>query len=86
MVFVSWGAWAFTLISSVVARAILRRYWTSIRDIPGLLLASFSTLWQVLQILKGYTEVETIRLHKEHGYFVRIAPNEVSVSHPDAVR
>ncbi|CEJ61896.1 hypothetical protein PMG11_10412 [Penicillium brasilianum] len=85
MVFVnSWRACALALVSSVITRAIVRRYWTSIRDIPGPLLASFSNLWRVLQILKGHTEAETIMLHRKHGYFVRIAPNEVSVSHPDA--
>lgn len=68
MVFVNnWGVWALALVSSVVARAIIRRYWTSIWDIPGPLLASFSNLWQVLQILRGHTEAETIRLHQKHG-------------------
>lgn len=68
MVFVnSWGTWALALVSSVITRAIVRRYWTSIRDVPGPLLASFSNLWQVLQILKGHTEAETIKLHRKHG-------------------
>lgn len=68
MVFVNgWGVWALALVSAVVARAIVRRYWTLIRDVPGPLLASFSNLWQVSQILKGHTEAETIRLHQEHG-------------------
>ncbi|CAI7592576.1 unnamed protein product [Penicillium glandicola] len=34
----------------------------------------------------GHGEEELINLHKKHGYFVRIAENEVSVSHPDAVK
>lgn len=68
LVFVNnWGVWALALVSSVFARAIIRRYWTSIWDIPGPLLASFSNLWQVLQILRGHTEAETIRLHQKHG-------------------
>lgn len=38
------------------------------------------------RILKGDQNLELIRLHDELGHFVRVAPNEVSVSHPDALR
>ncbi|KAJ5292170.1 hypothetical protein N7478_001421 [Penicillium angulare] len=81
-----WGTWALGLIGTILTHVIVRRYCTSIRDIPGPMLASFSNLWQVLHILKGHTEVETLKLHQKHGYFVRIGSNEVSVSHPDAIR
>ena len=54
----------------VVARAVYRRYFTSIRDIPGPFLASFSHLWQVYQLWKGHIEEETIRLHKKHGQYL----------------
>ncbi|KAJ5552488.1 hypothetical protein N7494_001866 [Penicillium frequentans] len=82
----SWGHLALAFVAVAVARAFFRRYWAPIKDIPGPFLASFSNLWLVLQILKGHTEAETIKLHKKHGHFVRIATNEVSVSHPDAIR
>lgn len=62
--------WALAFASAVVARAIVRRYWTPIRDVPGPLLASFSNLWQVLQILKGHTEAETLKLHQKHGMLI----------------
>ncbi|KAJ5721953.1 uncharacterized protein N7483_009887 [Penicillium malachiteum] len=74
------------LITAVIARAFIRRYITPIRDIPGPFLGSFSSLWIVYQLWKGHLEAETISLHKKHGHFVRIRDNEVSVSHPDAVR
>ncbi|KAL4796252.1 cytochrome P450 [Aspergillus venezuelensis] len=70
----------------VVVRVLYRRYWSPIRDIPGPLFASFSSLWKVYHAWKGHSEEELIKLHKEHGYFVRVAENEVSVSHPDAVK
>lgn len=70
----NWGPWALALISAIFVRAIFRRYWTSIRDVPGPFLASFSSLWQVVQILKGHTELETIRLHKQHGKLVSCVP------------
>ena len=58
--------WALVLVALVV-RAILRGYWTPIRDIPGPFLASFSKLWQVYQLWKGHIEEELIHLHKKHG-------------------
>lgn len=61
------SVWALVLIGLVVMRAILRRYWTPIRDIPGPFLASFSKLWQVYNLWKGHIKEELIRLHKKHG-------------------
>ncbi|KAE8148707.1 cytochrome P450 [Aspergillus avenaceus] len=74
------------LFNCVLVVALKRRYVTSIRDIPGPRLASVSSLWKVYHLVKGHTEEEVIKLHREHGHFVRIADNEISVSHPDAVR
>ncbi|RYN20880.1 hypothetical protein AA0112_g10469 [Alternaria arborescens] len=37
------------------------------------------------RILKGDQNLELIRLHQQHGHFVRISYDEVSVSHPDAI-
>lgn len=38
------GLWALVLVGLVVMRAIFRRYWTPIRDIPGPFVASISKL------------------------------------------
>lgn len=64
--------WALVLVGLVV-RAIVRRYWTPIRDIPGPFLASFSKLWQVYQLWKGHIEEELICLHKKHGIIPKLA-------------
>ncbi|KAI9877155.1 MAG: Telomerase protein component 1 [Pleopsidium flavum] len=69
----------------VVAIALKRRYFSPISDIPGPFLASFSVFWKLWHIIDGHNEERAIALHKEHGDFVRISHNEVSVSHPDAV-
>ncbi|KAK0747383.1 hypothetical protein B0T21DRAFT_417848, partial [Apiosordaria backusii] len=57
-----------------------------ISDIPGPFTASFTRIWHILRILNGDQKLELIRLHDKHGHFVRIAPNEVSLSHPDAIK
>ncbi|RAH72484.1 cytochrome P450 [Aspergillus aculeatinus CBS 121060] len=82
----SFSTSASIVLTSFVLLAVKRRYFTSLRDIPGPWLASVSSLWQVFQLIKGHTEQEMIRLHRKHGHFVRISENEVSVCHPDAIR
>ncbi|TVY54619.1 Cytochrome P450 monooxygenase [Lachnellula cervina] len=62
-----------------------RRWFSSISDIPGPFLGSFSVLWQIRHAIKGHTEEETIAEHRKHGDFVRIGYNEVSIGHPDAI-
>lgn len=74
------------LAVAIFTLCVWRRYFSAISDIPGPFVASFTRLWHIQRILKGDQNLELIRLHQKHGHFVRIAPNEVSISHPDAVR
>ncbi|KAJ6005490.1 hypothetical protein N7451_003434 [Penicillium sp. IBT 35674x] len=78
-------ALSFLAVALVIC-ALSRKYGTSIKDVPGPFVASFSSLWRVYHLVKGHSEDEILKLHKKHGHFVRIAENEVSVSHPDAVK
>ncbi|KAJ1325264.1 benzoate 4-monooxygenase [Microdochium nivale] len=57
-----------------------------LRGIPGPFWAQFSRLWHIRHIIKGDQSDQFIALHEKHGHFVRIAHNEVSVSHPDALK
>ncbi|KAH8651152.1 cytochrome P450 [Xylariales sp. PMI_506] len=68
----------------ILTVVIYRRYFSPLRHIPGPALASISRLWQVSEALKGKQNVAVHDLHKRYGPFVRIAPNEISVSHPEA--
>ncbi|PGG96095.1 hypothetical protein GX51_07990 [Blastomyces parvus] len=82
----SWLQLAGLLVAAILTLCIWRRYYSPISNIPGPFAASFTRLWHIHRILKGDQNLELIRLHNEHGHFVRVAPNEVSVSHPDAIR
>ncbi|ORY62979.1 cytochrome P450 [Pseudomassariella vexata] len=64
---------------------IRRRYLSPISHVPGPFLASFSRLWHLRQIVGGKQNLKLTEQHDKHGHFVRIAHNEVSVSHPNAV-
>lgn len=75
-----------SLLVAVLSILFWRRYLSPLRDIPGPFAASLTRLWHMKRILKGDQNLELIRLHEEHGHFVRIAPDEISVSHPDALK
>ncbi|KAE8451021.1 hypothetical protein EG329_004693 [Mollisiaceae sp. DMI_Dod_QoI] len=65
---------------------IITREATPLRRIPGPFLASITKLW-IVQKQRGYKRpLVDIELHKKYGRIIRIAPNEVSISSPQAFR
>lgn len=75
------------LFATILAFTVLkRRYFSSISHIPGPFSASFSRLWHLRQIVRGDQQVAIAKQHDKYGPFVRVAHNEVSVCHPDAVK
>ncbi len=83
---------SYLIISSLFSLAIVtvftlfvkRRYFSPLSDIPGPFFASFTRLWQVITMVEGNSLLVFYDLHQKYGPFVRVAPNEISVSHPDA--
>ncbi|KAF2443446.1 cytochrome P450 [Karstenula rhodostoma CBS 690.94] len=73
-------------VVGLLSLLVWRRYFSAISDIPGPFAASFTRLWHMRRILKGDQNLELIRLHAKHGHFVRMSYDEVSVSHPDAIK
>ncbi|GAB1318473.1 Pisatin demethylase [Madurella fahalii] len=63
---------------------VKRRYFSPLSDIPGPFFASFTRLWQIITLIRGDSLNVFYDLHQRYGPFVRVAPNEVSVNHPDA--
>ena len=82
-VLVSWSGLIAEITLLLTSIAIHRRYFSKLSDIPGPFWASITRFWHVWYILKGKQNLCLKALHEKHGHFVRIAPNEVSVSHPD---
>ncbi|KAH9995211.1 cytochrome P450 [Xylariaceae sp. FL0662B] len=85
------GAFSWPLVAAqvclvVVSVILWRRYMSPLSNIPGPALASFSRLWHLRHIYIGDQNLQLIRLHDEYGHFVRIAHDEVSVSHPDGIK
>ncbi|KIX06218.1 uncharacterized protein Z518_04193 [Rhinocladiella mackenziei CBS 650.93] len=57
-----------------------------LNNIPGPLVARFSNLWSLYWARQHQLSWVTYDLHKQYGDFVRLAPDHVSISHPDSIR
>lgn len=73
-------------LSLVFVTIIRRRYFSPLSHIPGPFLASFSRLWHVRYIIRGDQQIVLAKAHEKYGPFVRIAHDEVSVCHENAVK
>ena len=57
----------------------------TIRDVPGPFLAKFSNLWLLYQCRRGQRYKAVDEAHKKYGTLVRIQPDHVSITDPDAI-
>lgn len=78
--------WYVALPVLLAGRLLYKRYASPLRHYPGPWLASVSRLWKVWSTASTNTHLEHIALHQKYGPVVRIAPNEVSISSPEAAR
>lgn len=79
-------AWPFLVPAAIVLRLLYNRYASPLHKYPGPLLASATRLWKLLSTATTRTHLDHIALHRRYGPIVRIAPNEVSLSSPEAAR
>lgn len=82
----SWPASIVAGLVLLITVIIYRRHFSPLKDIPGPFWASFSRLWHIRITLDGNQNEQLTQAHEKYGHFVRLANNEVSVSHPDAIR
>lgn len=73
-------------VALIITIVIYRRYFSPLSGIPGPFWASFSRLWHLHVTMQGNQNEQLTEAHEKYGHFVRLANNEVSVSHPDAIR
>ena len=53
---------------------------------PGPILASFTNCWRFWDVLGRRPDITQIKLHKKHGDIVRLGPNTLSFSNPEALK
>ncbi|KAJ6606047.1 benzoate para-hydroxylase [Mycena vulgaris] len=75
---------AIFLVGILAATAVLV-YRDPLRHIPGPAIARWTPLWLGYQARIGRRYLAVDAAHKKYGPIVRIAPNHISVAHPDAV-
>jgi hypothetical protein len=80
----TWGG--CFLAGSLFSVSIYRLFFNPLNKIPGPFFArltKFDTVFRNAK-LDGHHQLD--RLHKKHGKFVRIGPNDLSVTHPDGAQ
>lgn len=82
----SWPGLVVAGIVLLITIIIYRRHFSPLKDIPGPFWASFSRLWHLRITYDGNQNEQLTQAHEKYGHFVRLANNEVSVCHPDAIR
>lgn len=60
-------------VLAFVGRAVLKRYNSPLRSIPGPPLASVSRLWKVWSTWTGHTELDHIALHQKYGMLYKFS-------------
>ncbi|RFU34119.1 hypothetical protein B7463_g2203, partial [Scytalidium lignicola] len=70
----------------LLLRFVSRRYLSTLRQYPGHFLASGSRIYRLLCVASGQSHLHMIALHRRYGPIVRIAPDELSFSSPEAAR
>ncbi|KAK3316046.1 cytochrome P450-like protein [Apodospora peruviana] len=78
--------WAAVLLSVILAWLVKNRYHNGLNKYPGPFLASLTDWWRFVDVYKRRPENTHIALHKKHGSVVRLGPNTLSFSDPEALK
>ncbi|CAK7217425.1 hypothetical protein SCUCBS95973_003147 [Sporothrix curviconia] len=66
---------------------LVRNYrYHGLNQYPGPVLARFTDLWRFLSVYRGKQQLDLRALHEQHGDVVRLGPNSLSFSSPEARR
>ena len=79
----------YVYIGSIIFIALLihRHFNDDLRRFPGPFLARWTDAWKLWQTVTGWHQKPMlVRLHRDYGDVVRIGPNTLSFSHPDAIQ
>jgi hypothetical protein len=77
--------WLKLLLAVFVGRAIYRRYFHPLRNVPGPWLASITGLWFLSIHFNPQQHWIIVNLHRKYGPIVRIGPNKVIFTSPDTI-
>ncbi|KAK5653322.1 hypothetical protein OQA88_9013 [Cercophora sp. LCS_1] len=78
--------WVSVVLVGVLAWLVKNRYHNGLNKYPGPFLASLTDWWRFWDVYKRRPENTHIALHKKYGGVVRLGPNALSFSDPDALK
>lgn len=81
----NWGLLCLLVAVAWPCFAVLRAVTSPLRSVPGPFWARFSRLWLFRKVWQGHFEADNIKLHRQYGPVVRVAPGWYSIDLPDAV-
>jgi hypothetical protein len=75
------------ILAAAIVATIARNYFNKgFNKYPGPLLASFTDAWRFWSVHRGKSHLNLRRLHDQHGDVVRLGPNSLSFSNPEALK
>ncbi|EOA88692.1 uncharacterized protein SETTUDRAFT_106678 [Exserohilum turcica Et28A] len=74
------------LLACCIVWIVYARYLHPLAKYPGPFFASITRLWLIVDVARGGCEKTQRQLHEKYGPIVRIAPNEVAIADPEAIR
>jgi hypothetical protein len=78
--------WIAVSLTVLVLWLAKNRYHNGLNKYPGPLLASFTDWWRFVDVYGRRPEVTHRALHKKYGDVVRLGPNTLSFSDPQALK
>ncbi|KAH0847275.1 cytochrome P450-like protein [Fonsecaea pedrosoi] len=78
---------AVVVLVVIVIATLLRNYRNKgLCKYPGPFLANFTDAWRFFSVLRGKSQLTLRTLHDQHGHIVRLGPNSLSFSSPEALK
>ncbi|KAL2256476.1 hypothetical protein VTK26DRAFT_1607 [Humicola hyalothermophila] len=78
--------WLALLLTAILARLVRNRYHNGLHKYPGPFLASLTDWWRFFDVYGRRPERSHIALHRKYGPIVRLGPNTLSFSDPEALK
>lgn len=78
--------WPVISLGLIFLWLVRNRYYHGLNKYPGPFLASLTDWWRFIDVYKRRPERTHIALHKKYGPVVRLGPNTLSFSDPEALK
>ena len=78
--------WVAAILTLVFAWLFRNRYHNGLNRYPGPFLASLTDWWRFVDVYRRRPDRTHLALHKKYGPVVRLGPNVLSFSDPEALK